>query len=45
MLGILMFGICLAVTVMILLNAEGFLTRKGSFSGAGAAIVWPALPR
>jgi uncharacterized membrane protein YgcG len=38
------FLICLALTSLVLLAAEGMLTRKGSFSGAGAAIVWP-VPR
>jgi uncharacterized membrane protein YgcG len=36
------FFACLALTSLVLLAAEGMLTRKGSFSGAGAAIVWPA---
>ena len=35
------FIICLVLTSLVLLAAEGMLTRKGSFSGAGAAIVWP----
>ena len=43
--GIFLFGICLAMTVLILLSAEGFLTRRGSYGGGGAAIVWPALSR
>jgi uncharacterized protein len=37
------FFICLALTSLVLLATEGMLTRKGSFSGAGAAIVWPVL--
>src|SRR6185369_3151964 len=36
------FFVCLALTSLVLYAAEGMLTRKGSFSGAGAAIVWPA---
>jgi uncharacterized membrane protein YgcG len=40
--GIAGFFICLAMIVVVLLAAESFVTRKGSFSGAGAAIVWPA---
>lgn len=42
--GVAAFGICFAMTVVVLLFAEGLLTRSGSFSGAGAAIVWP-MPR
>ncbi len=42
--GIFGFAICFAMTVFILLLAEDFLTRRGNFSGAGAAIVWPAPP-
>jgi uncharacterized protein len=41
--GCVGFFICLALTSLVLLAAEGMLTRKGSFSGAGAAVVWPAL--
>ena len=37
------FFICLALISLVLLAVEGMLTRKGSFSGAGAAIVWPVL--
>ena len=43
--GIFLFGICFAMTVLILLSAGGFLTRRGSYGGGGAAIVWPALSR
>jgi uncharacterized protein len=35
------FLICLTLIALVLLATEGMLTRKGSFSGAGAAIVWP----
>jgi len=31
--------------MVTLLAAEGFFTRKGSFSGAGTAIVWPSQAR
>ena len=34
------FGICLAMIVFVLLAVEDFMTRRGSFSGAGAMIVW-----
>ena len=40
--GCVGFFICLTLTALVLLAAESMLTRKGSFSGAGAAIVWPA---
>ena len=43
--GIAGFAICFTLTVIILLSAEGFLSRKGTFGGAGAAIVWPSPPR
>ncbi|HTP98399.1 MAG TPA: TPM domain-containing protein [Casimicrobiaceae bacterium] len=43
-LGIGGFGICLAMVVFVLLAVEDFMTRRGSFSGAGAMIVWP-MPR
>jgi uncharacterized membrane protein YgcG len=36
------FFICLTLVMIVLLASESFFTRKGSFSGAGAAIVWPA---
>ncbi len=39
------FLICLTLVMLVLLAAESFFTRKGSFSGAGAAIVWPAPSR
>ncbi len=40
--GIAMFLVCLSLLMIVLLSAESFLTRRGEFSGAGAAIVWPA---
>jgi predicted RND superfamily exporter protein len=40
--GIAMFLVCLSLLMIVLLSAESFLTRQGEFSGAGAAIVWPA---
>lgn len=43
--GIGGFLICLTLVMIVMLAAESFFTRKGSFSGAGAAIVWPAPPR
>ncbi len=43
--GIGGFLIGLTLVMLVLLAAESFLTRKGSFSGAGAEIVWPAPPR
>jgi uncharacterized membrane protein YgcG len=39
------FLICLTLVMFVLLAAESFFTRKGSFSGAGAEITWPAPPR
>jgi hypothetical protein len=33
------------LVMLVLLASESFFTRKGSFSGAGAAIVWPPAPR
>ena len=37
---------CRLMLIMVtLLAAESFFTRKGSFSGAGAAIVWPLQAR
>jgi len=36
------FLICVGFTSLLLLATEGMLTRKGSFSGAGAGIVWPS---
>jgi uncharacterized membrane protein YgcG len=35
------FFICLTLVMLVLLASASFFTRKGSFSGAGAAIVWP----
>jgi uncharacterized membrane protein YgcG len=40
--GIPMFLVCLSLLMIVLLSAEGFLTRQGKFSGGGATIVWPA---
>jgi uncharacterized membrane protein YgcG len=42
--GVFGFGICFAMTVFILLQAEGFVTRKGSFGGGGVSITLPAAP-
>lgn len=39
--GVVGFGLCLAMTVFILLQAEGFVTRKGSFGGGGVTVVLP----
>jgi uncharacterized protein len=39
--GIAGFAICFAMLVFVLMIAESYVTRKGNFSGAGAAIVWP----
>ena len=39
------FVICLMLIMVTLLAAESFFTRKGSFSGAGTAIVWPSQAR
>jgi len=39
--GVVGFGICFAMTVFILLQAEGFMTRKGSFGGGGVSVVLP----
>lgn len=36
-------GICLAMTAFILLASEDFLTRRGAYGGAGAAVVWHAV--
>lgn len=43
-LGLALFGLAIAVglLMLVLLAAESFFTRTGSFSGAGAVIVWPA---
>jgi uncharacterized membrane protein YgcG len=43
--GVFLFGICLAMITLALLAVEGFFTRQGRFSGAGSAIVWPQPPR
>ena len=43
--GMAGFVICVMLIMVTLLAAETFFTRKGSFSGAGAAIVWPLQPR
>jgi uncharacterized membrane protein YgcG len=43
--GIGGFLISLTLVMLVLLAAESFFTRKGSFSGAGAAIVWPVPAR
>ena len=43
--GVFLFCICFAVITLVLLTAEGFFTRQGRFSGAGAVIVWPQAPR
>jgi uncharacterized membrane protein YgcG len=37
-----MFLVCLTLVMFVLLAADSLFTRKGTFSGAGAAIVWPA---
>jgi len=43
--GVAGFALCFAMIVVVLMIAESYLSRKGSFSGAGAAIVWPAPSR
>lgn len=43
--GVVGFGLCFAMTVVILLQAENFMTRKGHFGGGGVGISWPAPPR
>jgi len=43
--GVVVFAVCLSLVMLVLLAAESFSTRKGSFSGAGAAIVWPVATR
>ena len=40
--GIGGFAVCLAMTALILLASEGFLSRRGAYGGAGAAVVWGA---
>jgi uncharacterized membrane protein YgcG len=42
--GFAAFALCVGLLSLVLMGAESFLTRKGNFSGAGAAIVWPAAP-
>jgi hypothetical protein len=39
------FFACLSAVMIVMLVAESMFTRKGSFSGAGAAVVWPAPSR
>ncbi len=39
--GVVGFGLCFAMTVFILLQAEDFVTRKGSFGGGGVSVVLP----
>jgi len=43
--GVAGFLICLTLVMLVLLASESFFTRKGSFSGAGAAVVWRAAGR
>ena len=43
--GIVAFLICLTLLMFVLLAVDNLFTRKGSFSGAGAAVVWPVGPR
>jgi hypothetical protein len=43
--GVVGFLVCLTLVMLVLLASESFFTRKGSFSGAGAVLVWPAPPR
>lgn len=40
--GVAGFLIALTLVMLVLLAADSLYTRKGTFSGAGAAIVWPA---
>ncbi len=42
--GLAGFWLCLSLTTLILMEAEGFLTRKGHFGGGGVALTWPAPP-
>lgn len=44
-LGVFGFVVCIGAVMLVLLMADSLYTRKGSFSGAGAAIVWPSPPR
>jgi uncharacterized membrane protein YgcG len=39
--GVFGFGLCFVMTAFILLQAEGFVTRKGSFGGGGVSVVLP----
>jgi uncharacterized protein len=43
--GIAGFAICLTMTALVLLASEGFLSRRGTYGGAGAAVVWGAAAR
>lgn len=43
--GIVGFLICLTLVMLVLLAVDNLFTRKGSFSGAGAAVLWPVAPR
>jgi len=43
--GIVAFLVCLTLLMFVLLAVDNLFTRKGSFSGAGAAVVWPVAPR
>ena len=40
--GIVVFVICLTLVMLVMLAADSFFTRTGSFSGAGSAVIWPA---
>jgi uncharacterized membrane protein YgcG len=40
--GIVGFAFCLAMVALILLASEDFLSRRGAYGGAGAAVVWDA---
>jgi hypothetical protein len=42
--GVFMVGACATLLMFILLAADSLYTRKGAFSGAGAAVVWPMPP-
>ncbi len=43
--GTALFLALLTLVMIVLLTADSLYTRKGTFSGAGAAIVWPAPTR
>lgn len=43
--GIGVILICLTLVMLVMLAADSLFTRKGSFSGAGAAVIWPMAPR